>query len=293
MELTSHSGGARALWRTSLPETTVGLAWLGQAGFAVRHAGVRFLIDPYLSDHLANKYAGQEFSHARMMPPPISAAEIDRLDWVLCSHRHGDHTDPGSLPSLAAQNPDCRFIVPRAELDGVLALGLKASVFIPVNDGESVRVSDAAAIEILPSAHETLQVNARGEHRFLGFVLKLGALRLYHAGDCVVYEGLAERLAPMRIDLALLPVNGRSQRLTARGIMGNMCFQEARELCLEAGMGAMMPHHFGMFAFNTADVDELRRQAVQPVPGWRCVLPSVDQFFLLNVSSNHPDTSNT
>ena len=119
-------------------------------------------------------------------------------------------------------------------------------------------VSDSFEIHVIPAAHETFKVNDRGEHHFLGFILKLGGLTLYHSGDCVVYDGLVERLREWRIDLALLPVNGRSERLTARGVPGNMTFEEARDLCLAARIGAMIPHHFGMFEFNTIDPRELQ-----------------------------------
>jgi L-ascorbate metabolism protein UlaG (beta-lactamase superfamily) len=286
MEVTAHAGGARALWKAALPDQVVGLAWLGQAGFAIRHAGHRLLIDPYLSDHLARKYAGTAFPHQRMMPPPVSPDEICDLDLVLCSHGHSDHTDPGSLPTLAAKNPGCRFVVPRAELESAVQLGLSAARLMPANDGDRFRVSDSLTIDVIPSAHETLQVNARGEHHFLGFILTLDRLRLYHAGDCVVYDGLAERLRARKVDLALLPVNGRSRQLTSRGILGNMTFEEAGNLCRAAGIGAMIPHHFGMFAFNTLDLAELQRQAIRPQPGWRCFVPVVDQYFLLTPAAD-------
>jgi L-ascorbate metabolism protein UlaG (beta-lactamase superfamily) len=280
MQLTRQAGGARALLDASLPGQAVGLAWLGQAGFALRHAGRRWLIDPYLSDHLARKYAGTEFAHRRMMPPPVNADEIRDLDLVLCSHRHGDHTDPGLLPTLAASNPGCRFVVPRAEFQFAADLGLPAARLLPANDGDTIPVSDAIAIHVLPSAHETLKANERGEHHFLGFILKLGGLTLYHSGDCVVYDGLAERLRSWRIDLALLPVNGRHASLASRGIAGNMNFDEASNLCLAAGIGALVPHHFGMFAFNTVDPAELERRAAGSGPGLRCLLPSAREFFV-------------
>ena len=76
MKLVSHPGGAKALCDVRLPDRAVGLAWLGQAGFALRHAHHRLLIDPYLSDHLARKYAGTEFPHTRMMPAPLEAGEV-------------------------------------------------------------------------------------------------------------------------------------------------------------------------------------------------------------------------
>jgi L-ascorbate metabolism protein UlaG (beta-lactamase superfamily) len=280
MKLFPQPGGASALLAASLPVEAVALAWLGQAGFALRAAGRRLLIDPYLSDHLARKYAGKEFPHTRLMPPPVEAGALRDLDFVLCSHRHGDHMDPGSLPILAQNNPRCRFVVPRAEREHAMGIGLDESRLVPVNDGDAVRVSESLEIRVIASAHETLQTNARGEHHFLGFILRAGALTLYHAGDCVVYEGLAKRLRAERVDFALLPVNGRSAALTARGVPGNMSFAEARDLCAAAGIGLLMPHHFGMFAFNTADPAELRRQIADTVAP-RCVLPEADKYYFL------------
>ena len=296
MKLISHPGGAQALWDARLPDLAVGLAWLGQAGFALRYAHHRLLIDPYLSHHLARKYAGTEFPHTRMMPAPLEAGEVRDLDLVLCSHRHSDHTDPGSLATLAENNPQCQFLVPRAELPSITAIGLDESRLLPVNDADTIRVtfhvsrftfqplpvSDSIAIHVIPAAHETLKVNDRGEHHFLGFILKLGGLTLYHSGDCVVYDGLVERLREWAIDLALLPVNGRSERLTARGFAGNMTFDEAKDLCVAARIGAMIPHHFGMFEFNTADPRELQHQITRlDTSVLQCVLPAVDRYYEL------------
>lgn len=286
MEPILQPGGARALWKANLPDQATGWAWLGQAGFLLRHAGQRWLLDPYLSDHLAQKYAGTDFPHERLMPPPLAAEEMRDLDWVLCSHRHGDHMDPGALPVLAAQSPTCRFLVPRAERDAAVKLGLPSARLILANAGDTFRMGSTLTLHVVPSAHETLKVNAEGEHHFLGFILQLGALTLYHSGDCVVYEGLAERLRAGRVEVALLPVNGRRAPLTARGILGNMTFEEARALCLAAGIGTLVPHHFGMFAFNSLAPAELRRSAAQPGPGPRCLLPSLATHFLFTPATN-------
>jgi L-ascorbate metabolism protein UlaG (beta-lactamase superfamily) len=280
-----HPGGAQALSEARLPESAVGLAWLGQAGFALRYAHHRLLIDPYLSDHLARKYAGTEFPHTRMMPAPLEAGEVCDLDLVLCSHRHSDHTDPGSLATLAENNSRCRFVVPRVELQSATAIGLSESRLIPVNDGDTIHVSDSFQIHVIPAAHETLKVNDRGEHHFLGFILKLGGLTLYHSGDCIVYNGLVERLREHAVDLALLPVNGRSERLKSRGIPGNMTFEEAKDLCVAARIGVMIPHHFGMFEFNTVDPRELQRQIARlDATVLQCVLPDVGLHYELTVS---------
>lgn len=46
--------------------------WPGQAGFWVDTGAHRLLVDPYLSDGLARKYAGKRFDHRRMMPAPVT-----------------------------------------------------------------------------------------------------------------------------------------------------------------------------------------------------------------------------
>jgi L-ascorbate metabolism protein UlaG (beta-lactamase superfamily) len=86
-----------------------------------------------------------------------------------------------------------------------------------------------------------------------GFAVVCEGLRLVidHSGDSIPYEGLVEILRKQRIDLALLPVNGRDSERLARGIAGNFTLAEAIDLCQMARIPALMAHHCGMFAFNT------------------------------------------
>ena len=61
--------------------------WLGQAGFVIDAGPHRLLIDPYLSDTLAAKYAGTAYPHERMMAAPISPGELGHVDLVLVTHQ--------------------------------------------------------------------------------------------------------------------------------------------------------------------------------------------------------------
>eukprot|EP00752_Nemacystus_decipiens_P019106 g17162.t1 len=70
-------------------------------------------------------------------------------------------------------------------------------------------------------------------------------------------------------------IHGWTQRL-ASGIPGNFTLEEAINLCKDAGIGWMIPHHFGMFAFNTiseAAIDDAATVTfptiVKPVVGER------------------------
>jgi L-ascorbate metabolism protein UlaG (beta-lactamase superfamily) len=270
-----------ALARPLAEPNTAALHWLGQAGFALRWNGRLILIDPYLSDSLAKKYAGKEFPHRRMIPPPVRPEEMRGVEAVLCTHRHGDHMDPGTLPAIAAASPECRVIVPRAELEHALSLGIRKDRLLGMAAGQSLRLPGGADVEALASAHETLAVNEKGDHLHLGYVLTFGGMRLYHSGDCVPYEGLEQALRKKAIDLALLPINGRSPYLSARGVVGNFTLEEAAGLCRGAGIPVLLCHHFGMFDFNTVDRQDAIRRIAALEGDVTCVLPNVDEVYLL------------
>jgi L-ascorbate metabolism protein UlaG (beta-lactamase superfamily) len=187
--------------------------------------------------------------------------------------------DPGTLPALTRASPGCRVIVPRAEQQHALSLGIGKDRLVGLAAGQSLALPGGAEVEATASAHEKLTVNESGDHLHLGYVLTLGTIRLYHSGDCVPYDGLEEALRERHIDIALLPINGRSAYLGERGITGNFTLEEAAGLCRGAGIPLLMCHHFGMFAFNTVDrEDAARRIAALDVD---CVLPEVDAIYLI------------
>ena len=260
---------------------TVSVSWLGQAGFAVRYRDVRLLIDPYLSDSLVELCAGSIFPHVRMMPAPVQPAALRGITAVLCTHAHGDHLDPGTVPVVAAHNPGCRIVLPRAELAAARQLSVPAACCLPCSAGETLPLADGVTVTAIPAAHETLKVDAAGEHHFLGYILTLGEVRLYHSGDCVPFPALPGLLHAARIDVALLPVNGRDAYRLAHDILGNFTFTEAAALCRDAGIPHLIPHHFGLFAFNTVDETALRHTcAAHSTPA--CHLPAVGQWFAIN-----------
>lgn len=281
MNCEQRAGGYRAFRETALDDNAVALAWLGQAGFALRTSRLFALVDPYLSDHLANKYQGREFPHTRMMPAPVRPEDIEGVSFVCCTHKHSDHMDPLTLPAIAGRNPDCLFIVPAAEEAHAVSLGLPTERVCPVDAEESIKLPGGITLTAIASAHETVERDDNGRCRYLGYLLRLPNVTLYHSGDCVPYDGLAERLAAASIDVALLPVNGRDAYRRDRGVPGNMTFDEAVTLCREANIPHFMPHHFGMFDFNTVPEDELRARAAQCGDAPACHVPDADTHFVV------------
>ncbi|MCX6875275.1 MAG: MBL fold metallo-hydrolase [Verrucomicrobia bacterium] len=268
-------------WRSfPLVEGETVLWWLGQAGFAVRHGNRKFLIDPYLSDSLARKYAGTKYPHLRMMPPPVAPEQVADIDWVFCTHSHTDHMDPDTL-SVIARNPGCCFIVPRAVVDHAVKIaGLEPDRVITVDAGETLELGGGISVAVVPSAHEDLKVNGRGEHFYVGYVIRLNGLSFYHAGDCVPYEGHRRWLSGVGpVDLALLAANGRDAERTAGGIPGNFTIDEVLELAAECSFPQVIVHHFGMFDFNTVDPQLLWRKIKAAGQELNVIVPIVNQAY--------------
>ncbi len=250
--------------------------WLGQAGFAFQCAGTRILIDPYLSDSLADKYKGHEFPHIRMAPSPIRPEQIHKLDFVLCTHRHSDHMDPGTLPVLAKNNLDCLFIIPRSAKKTAMGRGVPLTQIRTINADESIQLTSEIRVHAIPSAHIRVEANQNNEHLYLGYILDIGKITIYHSGDCVPYPELVHNLAKHTIDIAFLPINGRDAFRESRGVPGNFTFEEAVDICRQSHIPTLLPHHFGMFDFNTVDPAEIRQKISSIGTEVNCILPEID-----------------
>jgi L-ascorbate metabolism protein UlaG (beta-lactamase superfamily) len=255
--------------RLASSDDSVALYWLGQAGFAVTGHNQCFLIDPYLSDYLARKYEGREPSHQRMMPSPLNAWQLSHLDFVFCTHRHGDHMDPETLSILTKRHPSCRVIIPAAEIEYAESLGLPPATLVAADAGKPFTLTPGLDVFPIAAAHERFKLNANGSHHFLGYVIGLGKSVIYHSGDTVPYEGLQQQLERQQIQLALLPVNGRDELRQSKGIPGNFTLEEAVDLCRDVGIPVMIAHHFGMFAFNTMSSERIDQAASKAAPGLR------------------------
>lgn len=242
----------------SLPDQ-LHLWWLGQSGFLVLGGGRFLLLDPYLSDSLTRKYAGTDKPHVRMTERVIAPEKLDFIDAVTSTHNHTDHLDAETLLPLMQANPNLQVIVSKANQDfAARRLGLPPERLTPVRaDEEAVQVGPFR-LRAIPAAHESVEIDEHGEHRFIGYLVEVGGRTIYHSGDCCLYPGLAERLKAQAVDLALLPINGRDP---ARGVAGNFSAREAVELGLEAGISLVVPCHYEMFEFNTVSPEEFTRLA--------------------------------
>ncbi|MDF2440074.1 MAG: hypothetical protein JWN98_1058 [Abditibacteriota bacterium] len=234
-------------------QNTLCLWWLGQSGFLVACNGQHLVFDPYLSDSLTAKYDATDKPHVRMTELVIAPEKLDFVDVVTSSHNHTDHLDAATLVPLFTANETLQMVIPEANRAFVAErLGRPQSTFIGLNDGQTVQVGGFLFTGIA-AAHDELETDNAGRHKFLGYVVQCGRFTLYHSGDCVLYDGLKERLQRFDIDVALLPINGS---VPARRVAGNFNGREAAQLAKAIGARVAIPCHYELFSFNTASPDE-------------------------------------
>jgi len=244
--------------------------WLGQSGFLLQWQGVHVLLDPYLSDSLTKKYSQTDKPHVRLTELVIDPARLSFVDIVTSTHNHSDHLDAETLSPILAANSRVKLVIAEANRAFVAdRLKIDASVAIGLDDGTSVEIS-GSRFSGIASAHEALDRDEWGRAKYLGYVLQFGGWTIYHSGDTVRYEGMSEKLRPFKIDVALLPINGRA---VERRVPGNLFGREAAQLARDIEAKLVIPCHFEMFEFNTASPDEFVdqcRKLGQPFKVLRC-----------------------
>src|SRR6266700_698615 len=166
------------------------LTWYGQAGFRLAAGDSRVLIDPFLTGRPDRRYE-----------PPATAADVAL---VLCTHEHVDHLDLPFLREFCAVNSAAPIVVPLPVVEVAAAGGIDRARLAGAVPGEELHDRDVT-VHPVPALHgiggdePVVYEFARdgGPVRFLGYVLEIGGVRVYHSGDCLVYPELPGALSAL------------------------------------------------------------------------------------------------
>lgn len=234
------------------------LWWLGQSGFLLQWKGKRVLIDPYLSDSLTKKYLTTDKPHTRLSELVLRPELLKNISVVTSSHNHTDHLDAETLIPVLQNNPGIKFIIPEANREFVSErVKCKNDFPIGLNDKRSATV-DEFTFHGIPAKHNEIERDENGNCRFMGYVIEFGNHKIYHSGDTLWFDGMIDMLKPFVVDVAILPINGNKPD---RKVAGNLDCEEAAELGKAISAKFVIPCHYDMFTFNTADVNDFIKEA--------------------------------
>ena len=248
----------------------VGLTWLGQSGFVLRFASATVLIDPFLSPH-----------RDRLIPAPFAPSEANGFDIVACTHEHSDHLDLEALPQIADASPNARFVIPEPCVEMVMAAGIPGDRLVGMQPSQPVECFGLTvhAVSARHGLHPADAYNfgqelSSGLTRYLGYAIQAGRISVYHSGDTIDFDGLANCIRDLHVEIALLPINGRDSEREAMDIVGNLDAVEAAQLAADSGVKVVVPMHYDMFAANVGFPERLVETVRLRHPGLTVVIPA-------------------
>ncbi|HEY2436623.1 MAG TPA: MBL fold metallo-hydrolase [Solirubrobacteraceae bacterium] len=205
---------------------TAAVTWLGHATALLELDGARLLTDPVIRDRIGPLIR---------VGPAIAKQTLGRVDMVLISHLHADHTDPRSLRDLGSAVP---ILAPAGARGWLRRHGLRA--VREVEPGAKIRAG-GLQIRSTPAVHDVRRRPLGPRAQPIGYVVE-GSRSIYFAGDTDLFEGMTQMRGS--IDAALLPVSGWGHRVGR----GHLDPERAARAAAMIAPAVAIPIHWGTFA---------------------------------------------
>lgn len=186
------------------------ITWLGHDGFRI-DGDQTIYIDPY-----------------EIAPGP-------KADLILVTHEHFDHCAPEDVAKL--QSSETVIVT---EKDSAQKLTGDVRVMVP---GDSITVGKTR-IEAVPAYNTNKQFHPK-ENQWLGFIIEIDGVRIYHAGD----TDFIPEMKDFKVDIALLPVSG-TYVMTAK---------EAVIAAVAIGPKLAIPMHYGAIVGDKTDAERFQK----------------------------------
>jgi L-ascorbate metabolism protein UlaG (beta-lactamase superfamily) len=160
------------------------IKWLGHASFAITDLNGKkiYFIDPY---HL-----------------PESV--VDKADLIFITHAHHDHLSLGDIDRIL--KPETIVVATRDSLE---TLKIGDSQKFPVEPNREYEV-DSIKFETVPAYNvdPDKQSFHPKSNNWVGYILDVNNVRIYHAGDCDFMPEMKE-FSSKNLDIAMLPIGGQ------------------------------------------------------------------------------------
>ncbi len=182
---------------------------------------------------------------------PFKLKKTVQADLVLVTHEHYDHWDMDALKKIVTARTT--LITIKANAADASKLGAKQ--VIAIRPGEKKEV-EGVTVEAVPAYNLTKfrepgKVFHPKEDEKVGYIVTMGGVRFYHAGDTDVIPEMSN----FKTDVAFLPVSG----------IYVMTAEEAVEAARMIKPALAIPMHYGTGIGSETDAQRFKSKAPCPV----------------------------
>lgn len=198
-------------------ETVEKITWYGQAAVCIETGDKLIYIDPY------------------QLP------DVDKADFILITHSHGDHLSIEDISMIATEKT--LFVCPHDCKEDLEAAGYSHILSVAPGDKINIEGTEILAVPMYNIVKSNFHPK---QNKWTGFIVDVDGVKIYHAGD-------TERIPEMKnlvCDIALLPLG---QTYTMNSV------EEAAEAAIDTGADIAIPIHYGMYEGTEEDALKFKK----------------------------------
>lgn len=238
--------------------------------------GVNIMTDPVLFPRIGIRGPGFTIGPKRLTQPALIFDELPRIDLVMLSHAHFDHTDLRTLRRFPAST---KVITAPRTADLLKSTGLRKVAELRWNNTTTVAFrAGKIVITAVPVKHWGARMQRDNYRGYNGYLLERNERRILFTGDTAFTERFSELRPRGPIDLAIFPIGAYDPWIRA-----HCTPEQAVEMSNAAGARFILPMHHQTFRLSVESFREpigRLSAALQSEPD-RIALREIGETFVL------------
>lgn len=237
------------------------VAWLGHAGFLINFYGTKILIDPAFYERIGLTPVGNfTIGMKRYVASPLTAAEIGKVDLVICSHAHTDHFDYPSLRDM--QSPNTSVITAKGTRS--LWEGMNYKAIDEMRWGDEKEYSGGLMVKAIEGEHWGARLPWNKEMESNSILLSKNGVNIFFGADTGYTEKFQQQLREVDIELAIMGIAAYSPKsFEARHATPEQAIQMAEDMAAKK----ILPMHWGTFKLSQEPMGEPIQRFNQAMAG--------------------------